>query len=574
MHREDRKPSSLGRKRPRSPSPSLESSSIDSEKSHVESTCELVGVKALEIHATMKRNEVQVDSGYAEHFTKRRKIHNATATAAEELSADPTSKDAPFVPSTPPRNPSPLEILEYPHTPSPSSKFDSLSIPNSCSDIDTLLFLRALHHRSISPPPHQLFALDMDSSLSEDTLEEPTLPWPEELNDLTSFELASASTQQLFEYYLGGRGIRDEVDSFVAFVELWFNYSNIVAFLGLNNAFLFHDNHSKYHCPLVAVVGATGAQGGSVIRALIDSTEPYRIRGFTRDVAKPASQNLVKQGVEMIAVNLVLNNAENVSKAFVGANMAFESRRNFYDYIRLVTNFWEHLDAKKQEGKMMIDAVKAAGVERVVWSGLQVGLQQKSAKANTPTPSTSTAKPTSRNTPVNPGFRSSSTRPGGIYSENLVDPGRSSIKRRGDSFVIRWPGNPKSALPVLDAEHDYGLYVRHAFEATGAEVARLNGAAMYTGVYMTGEEISAQVSEAIGKKITIESVSFEQYEKDFTAKGMPPHVGLDMRDAAQAVEEFGYYGGKDVFNTEAFTQRKPLSFIEFAKAADWSQITG
>ncbi|KAK7064930.1 NAD(P)-binding protein [Favolaschia claudopus] len=315
--------------------------------------------------------------------------------------------------------------------------------------------------------------------------------------------------------------------------------------------------------PLVAVVGATGAQGGSVIQALIDSTKPYRIRGFTRDVAKPASQNLIKQGVEMIAVNIVLDNAENVFKAFVGANMAF-----------LVTNFWEHLDAKKEiaEGKMMIDAVKAAGVERVVWSGLQDYNKISQGKYTYALHFDGKAHVTE--------YARQSGLPffvdvqAGFYSENLVDPGRSSIKRRGDSFVLRWPGNPKSALPVLDAEHDYGLYVRHAFEATGTEVARLNGAAMYTGVYMTGEEISAQVSEATGKKITIESVLFEQYEKDFTAKGMPPHVGLDMRDAAQAVEEFGYYGGKDVFNTEAFTQRKPLSFIEFAKAADWSRIMG
>ncbi|KAK7064929.1 hypothetical protein R3P38DRAFT_2827088, partial [Favolaschia claudopus] len=213
----DRQPSSLVRKRLRSPSPSRESSSIDSEKSHVplESTCELVGVKALENHATTQRNEAEADSDAAEHFTKRRKIHNATATAAEdsESSANPASsihasaaenlsEDSPFVPSTPTRNPSSLETLEYPHTPSPSSKFDSISIPNSFPDIDTPSSSSSSPSpRSISP--HQLFALVMSPSPSEDPLEEPTLPWPEELNDLTSFELASASTQQLFEYYLG-----------------------------------------------------------------------------------------------------------------------------------------------------------------------------------------------------------------------------------------------------------------------------------------------------------------------------------------------------------------------------------
>ena len=33
--------------------------------------------------------------------------------------------------------------------------------------------------------------------------------------------------------------------------------------------------------PLVAVVGATGIQGGSVINALIESDKPYRLRGLT-----------------------------------------------------------------------------------------------------------------------------------------------------------------------------------------------------------------------------------------------------------------------------------------------------
>jgi len=75
--------------------------------------------------------------------------------------------------------------------------------------------------------------------------------------------------------------------------------------------------------PLVAVVGATGIQGGSVIKALSESDKPYRIRGFTRDVAKPAAEALKKQGVEMVAVNLVVENKEEVYKAFAGADYAF-----------------------------------------------------------------------------------------------------------------------------------------------------------------------------------------------------------------------------------------------------------
>lgn len=75
--------------------------------------------------------------------------------------------------------------------------------------------------------------------------------------------------------------------------------------------------------PLVAVVGATGTQGGSVVNALAKSDKPYRVRAFTRDAKKPAAQNLVKLGVEVVVVSLVVENKEEVYKAFTGADSAF-----------------------------------------------------------------------------------------------------------------------------------------------------------------------------------------------------------------------------------------------------------
>lgn len=75
--------------------------------------------------------------------------------------------------------------------------------------------------------------------------------------------------------------------------------------------------------PLVVVVGATGIQGGSVIRALAASDKSYRIRGLTRDASKPAAQELAKLGIEVHAVNLVVQNAPAVKAAFKGADIAF-----------------------------------------------------------------------------------------------------------------------------------------------------------------------------------------------------------------------------------------------------------
>lgn len=56
---------------------------------------------------------------------------------------------------------------------------------------------------------------------------------------------------------------------------------------------------------LITVFGATGQQGGSVIRAILQDdtlSKEFKIRGITRDISKPAAQVLLKQGVELISV--------------------------------------------------------------------------------------------------------------------------------------------------------------------------------------------------------------------------------------------------------------------------------
>ena len=56
---------------------------------------------------------------------------------------------------------------------------------------------------------------------------------------------------------------------------------------------------------LITVFGATGNQGGSVIKHILaDSTlsKTFKIRGITRDTSKPAAQALAKQGVELKSV--------------------------------------------------------------------------------------------------------------------------------------------------------------------------------------------------------------------------------------------------------------------------------
>jgi len=58
---------------------------------------------------------------------------------------------------------------------------------------------------------------------------------------------------------------------------------------------------------VITVFGATGTQGGSVIKAILADpslTKEYSIRGVTRDVSKPNAQALAKQGIELVSVSI------------------------------------------------------------------------------------------------------------------------------------------------------------------------------------------------------------------------------------------------------------------------------
>lgn len=58
---------------------------------------------------------------------------------------------------------------------------------------------------------------------------------------------------------------------------------------------------------IIAVIGATGGQGGSVVQSIL--TDPkmnasWAIRGITRDASKDSSKKLASQGVEVVEVSV------------------------------------------------------------------------------------------------------------------------------------------------------------------------------------------------------------------------------------------------------------------------------
>ena len=109
---------------------------------------------------------------------------------------------------------------------------------------------------------------------------------------------------------------------------------------------------------IIAVVGATGAQGGGVARAILnDASSSFTVRALARDVNSDKAKELAKMGAEVVAADV--DDVESLKRAFKGAYGAY-----------CVTFFWAHFSAEKEiaEAGAMARAAKDAGLQHVIWS--------------------------------------------------------------------------------------------------------------------------------------------------------------------------------------------------------------
>src|SRR5262245_20269463 len=102
----------------------------------------------------------------------------------------------------------------------------------------------------------------------------------------------------------------------------------------------------------IAVVGATGAQGGGLVRAIkADPAGTFVARAITRKATGDKATALAAAGIEVVAADT--DDAETLKRAFDGAYGVF-----------CLTNYWEHfsVDREQAQARNMVAAAKAAGV--------------------------------------------------------------------------------------------------------------------------------------------------------------------------------------------------------------------
>ena len=253
---------------------------------------------------------------------------------------------------------------------------------------------------------------------------------------------------------------------------------------------------------IIAVVGATGAQGGGLVRAILgDPAGGFAARALTRDVSTAKAKELAKLGAEVVAANV--DDPESLKRAFQGAYGAY-----------CVTFFWEHFSPEKElaNATAMAEAAKAAGVQHVVWSTLEDTRKW--------IPLSDTRMPTLMGNYKVPHFDAKGeadavfTRLGvpttfllsSFYWDNFIGFGMGPKKGLDGKLALAIPMGDKK-LPGIAAE-DIGKCAYGIFKRGREYIGKTVGVA---GEHLTGAQMAAAFSKALGQEVRYDAVTPEVY---------------------------------------------------------------
>ncbi|PVH83435.1 putative NmrA-like family domain-containing protein 1 [Cadophora sp. DSE1049] len=300
---------------------------------------------------------------------------------------------------------------------------------------------------------------------------------------------------------------------------------------------------------VLVVFGATGVQGGSVVKAILGDSkmrENWTVRGVTRDVSKPSSKALESLGAETIAADL--NNVSTLQNALKGAYAVFA-----------VTNYWESQSAEVEmkQGKAMADAAKEAGVQHFVWSSLlnvselTKGVLTKvlhfDSKANIEKYIRSTGMPA---TYFMPGF----------YMSNLQG---DAFRLVDNDWTFALPIPTSAPIPLLNTADDVGKFVKGILLNREKVLGkRIYGATDYYTIDDIVKDFKEQFPEA-GKTAKAVELSHQAYKDALGSKGTPAEIQEELLQNMRLLSEFGYYGGDSLDESHSILVDKLTTWKEF-----------
>lgn len=253
---------------------------------------------------------------------------------------------------------------------------------------------------------------------------------------------------------------------------------------------------------IIVVVGATGAQGSGLVRAIQgDPGGGFTARALTRDVNSGRAKELAGLGAEVVAADV--DDAESLKRAFTGAYGAY-----------CVTFFWAHFSPEKEraEARAMAQAAKHAGLQHVVWSTLEDTRQW--------VPLSDDRMPTLMGQYKVPHFDAKGeanqffTDLGlpvtflltSFYWDNFIYFGMGPKQGPDGALAITLPMGDKK-LPGIASEDiggcAYGIF-KKGFEFIGKTVG-------VAGEHLTGGQMAAALGKALGRDVRHNSVPPEVY---------------------------------------------------------------
>lgn len=252
----------------------------------------------------------------------------------------------------------------------------------------------------------------------------------------------------------------------------------------------------------IAVIGATGAQGGGLVRAILgDTTGQFTARAVTRDPNSDHSRSLAALGAEIVAADI--DDVDSLRGAFAGAYGAY-----------CVTFFWAHFSPEREiaQARAMAEAAKHAGVEHAIWSTFEdtrnrVPLSDNrmptllgkykvphfDGKAEANVSFTELGLPTT--------FLLTS-----FYWDNLIHFGMGPKPGPDGTLALTLPMGGKK-LPGIAAE-DIGKCAYGIFTRGNEFLGKTLGIA---GEHLTGAQMAAALSRALGREVRYNDVSPDVY---------------------------------------------------------------
>jgi uncharacterized protein YbjT (DUF2867 family) len=282
----------------------------------------------------------------------------------------------------------------------------------------------------------------------------------------------------------------------------------------------------------IAVAGATGAQGGGLVRAILaDPSGGFAARALTRNPNGAKARELAKAGAEVVAADI--DDVESLRKAFAGAYGAY-----------CVTFFWAHYSPEKElaEARAMARAAKDAGVKHVIWSTFEDTRER--------VPLDDPRMPTLKGKYKVPHFDGKGEANAifsalgvpttflytSFYWDNLIHFGMGPKKGPDGRLTFVLPMGDKK-LPGIAAEDigrcAYGVFKRPEL------IGRTVGIA---GEHLTGAQMAAELSRALGREVVHGAITPEAYR----ALGFPGADDLGNMFQFKAEFEKEYCAARDV----------------------------